>query len=59
MRAELTRVIMDIDNGLDARFSELQELINNYNNKYDNIYISVGIHGLYTSSKSCIETLLK
>lgn len=59
MRAELTRVLMDIDNNLDSRFSELQDLINNYNNKYENIYISVGIHGLYTASQNCIEKAIK
>lgn len=51
IRAELTRVVMDIDNNLDGRFTELENLINNYNGKYPNIYINVGIHGLYTTSQ--------
>lgn len=54
IRAELTRVVMDADNNSDSRFSELESLIDNYLNKYSTIYISVGIHGLYTASKNCI-----
>ena len=54
IRAELTRVVMDAGGGLEERFSELEELIKKYNNKYDTVYISVGIHGLYTASKNCI-----
>ncbi|MBR3255993.1 MAG: amidohydrolase [Clostridia bacterium] len=51
IRAELTRVVMDIDNNLNGRFNELESLINNYNGKYNNVYINVGIHGLYTTSQ--------
>ena len=63
IRAELTRVVMDIDNNLNGRFSELEKLINNYNGKYSNVYINVGIHGLYTTSQigvtKCIELAKK
>ena len=59
IRAELTRVVMDINGSSDERFSELETLIRDYNNKYDNVYISVGIHGLYTSSASCVEKAIK
>lgn len=55
MRAELTRVVMDADGGMEKRFLELEDLIKNYNSKYHNIYINVGIHGLYTASKTCID----
>ena len=55
MRAELTRVIMDADGGMKKRFDELESLITNYNGKYDNIYINIGIHGLYTTSQVCID----
>ena len=51
IRCELTRVVMDIDNNLDGRYKELEDLINNYNGKYSNVYINVGIHGLYTTSQ--------
>lgn len=55
IRAELTRVVMDVDEKMDERFTELESLIQSSHNKYDTIYISVGIHGLYTSSKQCVE----
>lgn len=55
IRCELTRTIMDINGGIDERISDLENFINTYNNKYDNLYINVGIHGLYTASKQCIE----
>lgn len=54
IRAELTRVVIDADKHSDNRFSELESLIDNYLNKYSTIYISVGIHGLYTASKNCV-----
>lgn len=55
IRAELTRVIMSIDGKMNERFIELNNLINNYNNKCENIYINIGIHGLYTCNQTCIE----
>ena len=59
MRAELTRVAMDAGGGMDDRFSELENLINNYDGKYENIYINVGIHGLYTASQNCIKRAIE
>ena len=51
VRAELTRVVMDIDNNLDGRYNELVDTIGKYNGKYPNVYLNVGIHGLYTTSQ--------
>lgn len=45
-----TRSLMDISGDGDNKLKELEELIEKYNNKYENISINVGIHGLYTSS---------
>ena len=59
IRAELTRVAMDIDGKMEERFLELNNLITKYNQKNENIYINVGIHGLYTSSQTCIERAIK
>ncbi len=59
IRAELTRVVMDVDGKMEERFSELESLIQNSNNKYDTIYISVGIHGLYTASGECIKKAIE
>lgn len=55
IRCELTRVVMDSDGRMDQRFFELENLISNYNNKFSNIYVSVGIHGLYTASEFCVQ----
>ncbi len=59
IRAELTRVVMDIDGKMDERIYELENLIKHSNNKYDTIYISVGIHGLYTASEKCIKKAIE
>lgn len=56
MRAEITRVLMDIAGDLAPRVEELEELIKTYSNKYDNITINVGVHGLYTASSQCVKT---
>ena len=55
MRAEITRVLMDIGGDLEPRIIELENLIKNYLNKYDTISINVGIHGFYTASNICVE----
>ncbi len=54
LRMQVTRVIMDTDNELEQRKKELEELFC-YQNKYSNITINVGIHGLYTASNKAIE----
>lgn len=59
IRAELTRVVMNSDGEMEERFSELEELIKNKQNYSDNISISVGIHGLYTANKACIERAIE
>ena len=41
VRCELTRVVMDAGGGMEQRFLELENLISNYNNKLNNIYIHV------------------
>lgn len=50
-----TRTIMDLAGDGDIKLKELEDLINKYNNKYENININVGIHGLYTTSSKCVE----
>lgn len=50
-----TRTVMDLSGDGDIKLKELEDLINKYNNKYENININVGIHGLYTTSKGCVE----
>lgn len=55
IRCELTRTIMDVGGNGDERLKELENFIKEYNNKYENLYINVGIHGLYTTSEQCVE----
>lgn len=59
IRCELTRVVMDAGGGMQERFDELENLVKSNSNKYPNVYISVGIHGLYTASKICIERAIQ
>lgn len=59
MRAELTRVLMNSDGNLEQRYKELENLISTYSNKYENITINVGIHGLYTANQECIEKAIR
>lgn len=55
MRAEITRVLMDVSGDLEPRINELELLLKKYLNKYATISISVGVHGFYTASAQCIE----
>lgn len=55
IRIELTRVLMDTDGQGDQRIDELEELLEKYQNKYENITFSIGIHGLYTCSPEYVE----
>lgn len=50
-----TRTVMDLSEDGDIKLRELEDLINKYNNKYETITINVGIHGLYTTSRECVE----
>ena len=59
IRADLTRFVMDVDNNMEERFDELESLITNNLNKYDTIYINVGIHGLYTASEKCVKRAIE
>lgn len=54
-----TRTIMDLSGDGDIKLKELEDLINRYNNKYENINLNVGIHGLYTTSRECVEKAVK
>lgn len=54
-----TRTIMDLSGDGDIKLKELEDLINRYNNKYENITINAGIHGLYTTSRECVEKAVR
>ena len=46
---------MDSDGNGEKRINELKEFIDNNKNKYENISLNVGIHGLYTCSEEYIK----
>ena len=55
VRIELTRTLMDSDGQGDKRLEELQDLLEKYQGKNENISFSIGIHGLYTSSPDYVK----
>lgn len=54
LKIHCTRSLMDISGNLEERLAELEELINKYDNN-DKVKINVGVHGLYTCSKECVQ----
>ena len=63
IRLQTTKALMSLIGDGEKRLLELEEIINKYNGKYENITLNVGIHGLYTSDeeyiKKCIELAKK
>ena len=63
VRLQTTRTINDVGDNAENRLKELEKLIIEYNDKYENISLNVGIHGLYTTGadtvKKCIELAKK
>lgn len=55
-RLQVTRTVNDVGGLGKERFEELEKLVSEYNGKYENITLNVGIHGLYTTGK---DTLIK
>lgn len=54
LKIHCTKTLMDISGNLEERLTELEELVNKYDNN-DKVKINVGVHGLYTCSKECVE----
>ena len=63
VRLQTTRTVNDVGNLGEQRIKELEDLIKEYNNRYENITLNIGIHGLYTTGtdtvKKCIELAKK
>lgn len=55
VRLMATRTVLDVSNNVDEMLAEQEELIKNYKGKYENIYLNVGIHGLYTTGAKTVE----
>lgn len=59
VRIELTRTLMDSDGTGEKKLNELEELINKYSNKDENITINIGAHALYTCSEEYVQKAIK
>ena len=57
VRLQATRTIIDTDKKQDEKIEELENLIENYSNKYDLITLNVGLHGLYTNGEETVERM--
>lgn len=55
VRLMTTRTVFDLSNNPDGMLAEQEELIKNYKDKYENIYLNVGIHGLYTTGAETVK----
>lgn len=55
VKLQTTRTLSDLTNDGEKRLIELEELINKYKDKEENITLNVGIHGFYTSNAPYIE----
>lgn len=58
MRMQVTRTVNDVGNSGKQRLEELEKLILEYNGKYENITLNIGIHGLYTTGEETLEKLI-
>ena len=59
MRLEVTRTVNDVQGIQKQRIEELEKLIKEYNSKYDNITLNIGIHGLYTTGAETVKKLIQ
>ncbi len=58
IKIHCTRTLMDISGNLNERLTELEKLINKYHNS-DRVNINVGVHGLYTCTKECVQNAVE
>lgn len=59
MRLQVTRTVNDVGELGKQRLEELEKLILEYNGKYENITLNIGIHGLYTTGRETLEKLVE
>ncbi|MBP3255344.1 MAG: amidohydrolase [Clostridia bacterium] len=61
IRLQTTRTQAEHEDGKgqEKRISELKDIIEKYNNKYENITLNMGIHGLYTINTDYIRECMK
>ena len=59
VRIELTRTLMDADGTGEKKLKQIEELIEKYANKNENITINVGAHALYTCSEQYLPRTIE
>lgn len=59
IRMQTTRTLMSLNDDKQSRISELENLINEYNNKSDLITFNIGVHGLYTTKLDYLKESIK
>lgn len=59
IRMQTTRTLMSLNDDKQSRISELENLINEYNNKNDLITFNIGVHGLYTTKLDYLKESIK
>ena len=55
IRIQTTRTLMDLTKDGAKRINELEDLIKQYKQKYENITFNIGIHGFYTTNDKYIQ----
>lgn len=55
IRIQLTRTLIDLNGEGQTKIEELEDLLDEYTNKYDTVTFNIGIHGFYTTNESYIE----
>ncbi len=55
MRLQVSRTVLDVAGLGDEKLEELEKLIKEYNGKYDNITLNIGVHGLYTTGRETVQ----
>ena len=55
IRLQVSRTLMDSDGRGEEKLKELEEFIEKYNNQDELISLNVGIHGLYTNSRTYLQ----
>ena len=58
VRLQVTRAVNDVGGLGEQRIGELEDLIKTYKDKYENITLNIGIHGLYTTGLDTVKKLI-
>jgi len=59
VRLQVTRTVNDVGGMQEARIDGLKDLIQMYQDRYDQITLNIGIHGLYTTGKDTVKQMVE